>query len=271
MCYNTIRIIHIQPVYSRSEVIHLLTEERHARILDALDTRGVLTLAELCELLDTSESTVRRDLSILAGKGRLQRVRGGAMTIRDQVSAGEQDMAAKQQLFLEEKTRIARYAASLIEDGDFVFLDAGSTTEKMIPYIREGSITFVTNAFLHARLLADRGFKVFIPSGEIKMTTEAIVGAECVNSILRYNFTRSFLGANGISVTGGISTPDRNEASVKEAVIRCSKQCFVLADHSKFDQISTVKFASPGRVQIITDGRTDPKFHQVFKIKEVLS
>ena len=187
----------------------MLTEERHSIIIDTVNRKKNVELNELCELLDTSESTVRRDLSILHDKGVLVKVRGGA---------------------------------SIIEDGDFVFIDAGTTTEKMIDFIPARQVTFVTNAFVHAKRLAQRGFKVFLPAGEIKLSTEAIIGASCVLSLDQYNFTKCFMGVNGISVTGGFSTPDPNEASVKAAVINNSHTAYILADHSKFDKTSSVKF-----------------------------
>jgi len=153
---------------------------------------------------------------------------------------------------------------------DFVYIDAGTTTEKMIDFLPDKKVTFVTNAFVHAKKLAQRGFKVYIPAGEIKVATEAIVGAECVSSLQGYNFTKSFIGANGISLSAGITTPDRNEASVKSAAVQNSKTIYVLADHSKFNQIASVTFAQLGWVKIITDKLQDKKYHTKANIKEVM-
>ncbi|SFD21622.1 DeoR/GlpR family DNA-binding transcription regulator [Ruminococcus albus] len=248
----------------------MLTEERHSIILNSVNSKKSVQLSELCELLNASESTVRRDLNALAEKGLLLKVHGGAISVNDSFVAEEQDIEKKSKLFNDEKLAIARYAASLIDDGDFVFIDAGTTTEKMIDFIPDKNVTFVTNAFIHAKKLAQRGFKVFIPAGEIKLSTEAIVGAECVSSLQSYNFTKSFIGANGISLSGDISTPDRNEASVKTAVIRNSRTVYILADHSKFEQITSVTFTDLGRVMIITDKLGDKKYLSATNIKEVM-
>ena len=248
----------------------MLSNERHSIILNEVNAKKSVTIGELCELLDASESTIRRDLKALADEGLLVRVHGGAIALSASFSFVEYDVEEKSKLFTEEKQAIARYAASLIDDGDFVFIDAGTTTEKMIDYLPEKRVTFVTNAFIHAKKLAQRGFKVFIPAGKIKLTTEAIVGAECVSSIKSYNFTKSFLGANGISLSAGVTTPDRNEASVKTAVINNSKTAYVLADHSKFDQISSVTFAQLISVKIITDKIDDERYLSVANIKEVM-
>lgn len=247
----------------------MLTEERYAIILDTLNKQRSVKLSDLCVLLDTSESTIRRDLNTLAEKGMLTKVHGGAIALDDSFSPVEHNVEEKSKLFTEEKKAIARYAASLIDDGDFVFIDAGTTTEQMIDYLPEKNVTFVTNGFIHAKKLAQRGFKVFIPAGKLKLTTEAIVGAECVLSIQNYNFTKCFMGVNGISVSGGFSTPDRNEASVKNAVIYKSRAVYVLADHSKFDKVASVTFAPLNRGKIITDKLEDKKYLTEATIKEV--
>lgn len=248
----------------------MLTEERHTRIMEALNRQKSIGISELCELLDTSESTIRRDLITLDEAGLLTRVRGGAMAAGESFSAVEHNVAEKMSLYVEEKTAIARYAASLIEDGDFVFLDAGTTTEKMIRYIPSKSVTFVTNAFVSAKELAARGFEVLITAGEVKASTEAIVGAGAVLTLSRYNFTKCFMGTNGISIHGGFSTPDKSEADVKETAILRSREAFVLADSSKFGKVAANMFSDLTKAKIITDKVTNKKFFAKADIREVL-
>ncbi len=250
----------------------MLTEDRHSIILETVNNNGSATLAELCTLLDTSESTIRRDLAYLDEKGMLVKVRGGAMSAHttDNFTALERNVAEKALLFNDEKMAIAKYAASLIEDGDFVFLDAGTTTEKMIEFIPDKNVTFVTNAFVHAMKLANRGFKVFVPAGEIKVTTEAIVGADCIKSISEYNFTKSFIGVNGISLSVGLTTPEKAEAEVKKAVIANTRKPYFLADHSKFDKITAVNIAPLTEGKIITDKVENKKYITEASVKEVM-
>ena len=249
----------------------MLAEERYAIILEQVRKNKSVKLPELCELLKTSESTVRRDLAVLDENGLVRKVHGGAVSVDEGAfSMVEHDVEEKSKLFLEEKTAIAKYAASLIEDGDFVFIDAGTTTEKLIDFLPDKNVTYVTNGFVNAKKMAKRGFKVYIPAGEIKTTTEAIIGAECINSLQNYNFTKSFIGANGIMVSGEISTPDRNEASVKSVVIRNSREVYVLADHSKFGQLSPVTFARLSQVNIITDKLNNKKYMANTNVVEVM-
>ena len=252
-------------------VFILLTEERYEKILKTVKQNRSVKLPELCAMLNASESTVRRDLSALDERGLIKKVHGGAISTDDlSLNLVEHDVEAKSKLFTEEKTAIAEYAASLIENGDFCFIDAGTTTEKLIDFLPEKDVTFVTNGFVHAKKLALKGFKTYVPAGEIKKTTEAIIGAECVRSLQNYNFSKCFMGANGISLTAGISTPDRNEALVKETAINRSRMAYVLADHSKFDQIASVTFTQTECVQIITDKLNNKKYTAKSNIKEVL-
>ena len=268
---ETVIILQNQSYFYYRGVIILLTEERHALILEQGKEYNSVKLPELCELLGASESTVRRDLSSLDERGLIKKVHGGAISIDEHSwNLAEKNVEEKSKMFNEEKTAIARYAASLIEDGDFVYLDAGTTTEKVIDFLPEHKAKFVTNGFTHAKKLAKRGFKVYIPAGEIKETTEAIVGAECVCSLQSYNFTKSFIGANGISISNGISTPDRNEACVKMTAIKNSQTAYILADHSKFDQTASVTFTQLERVKIITDRLTNRKYMSKANIKEVM-
>lgn len=249
----------------------MLTEERHSIILDTVNKKKSVELGELCELLDASESTVRRDLNLLDEKGVLVKVRGGAIAIDDEnFFAAEPAVEEKAKLFAAEKEAIARYAASLIEDEDFVYIDAGTTTEKMIDFIPSKSVTFVTNAFINAKRLAQKGFRVLILAGEVKASTEAIIGSEAVIALMYYNFTKCFMGVNGISVKGGFSTPDKSEAAVKRTAVSRSKEVFVLGDHSKFGKITSVKFAELNKGRIITDKVPDKKYLSETFIKEVL-
>ena len=126
----------------------MLTEKRQEEILQILDAKGSVTVQELTEHFHSSESTIRRDLNVLDKKGALTKVFGGAVQNDKKLNTREEKVSLRRELFREEKVRIARYAASLIEPNDFVYLDAGTTTGCMIPFLTEHSATFVTNAML---------------------------------------------------------------------------------------------------------------------------
>ena len=163
----------------------MLTEQRYQIILDLLKEKKSVTATELKEILDTSESTVRRDITALHKAGKLIKVFGGAVALEDEgtVSAYEPTVEQKSELYVEEKRKIAQYAAELIEEEDFIYLDAGTTTGYMIDALGHTNAVFVTNAVSHAQRLAAKGIKVFLIGGELKNSTEAVIGYIFVSSM----------------------------------------------------------------------------------------
>ena len=247
----------------------MLTEERYAFILQRLEEKRAVTVTELTAVLGASEATVRRDLNALADMGRLNKVHGGATVLTGVFTASEDDVPTKSGRFVAEKEAIARYAAALVKDDDFIFLDAGTTTERMVDFLPETRASFVTNGLPHVQKLARRGLKVYLVGGQYKASTEAVVGAQAVKSLSQYHFTKCFMGVNGVSPEAGLTTPDAEESVIKaEAVLR-SYLCYALADHSKFGLVSSVTFAPLEKACIITDRLSDESYRSLTVIKEV--
>lgn len=247
----------------------MLGEERHNIILSYVDERKSVSVQELMQILSASESTIRRDLTQLDREGRLTKVHGGAVSKKNRYRTIDDTIANRINLNREDKIAIAKYAASLIEPNDMVYLDAGTTTELMIEFINQQDVVFVTNAFSHARALALKGFTVYVLGGEFKSVTEAIVGEEAIRSLDKYNFTKGFWGTNGVTVKNGFSTPDMKEAAIKQRSMEKTKEKYVLCDSSKFSQISSVTFADFDSVGIITTRLEDNTYKQYKNVKEV--
>lgn len=247
----------------------MLSEQRFQRILQILRQQEVVSVSQLAQMLQTSESTVRRDIAVLDEQGRAKRVYGGVAAIREAVQTAEADIDTKSVLHVPEKQQIARYAAGTIHDRDFVYIDAGTTTLAMIDYITAQKAVYVTNGIAHAKQLIRKGFTAYVTGGQLRLVTEAIVGAESVASIQKYNFTKCYMGTNGIDIQRGFTTPDIDEALIKSEAIKRSYVSFVLADHSKFKQVSAVCFGSLENSCVITDRLTDPAFAEHTVIKEV--
>ncbi|MEG0830283.1 MAG: DeoR/GlpR family DNA-binding transcription regulator [Anaerovoracaceae bacterium] len=240
----------------------MLQNSRYEKILHRLRMDKGVQVALLAEELNISESTIRRDITELDRMGQLKKVFGGAVSLESDIGRNGAKQApqihsrsaeAKININTEEKERIAKYAATLIEDSDFVFIDAGTTTEKLIDYLENKNITYVTNGITHLRKLTKRGFKAYIIGGQLKIATEALVGTEAVESLRKYNFTKCFMGANGIDLERGFTTPDIDEAMVKSEAMKQSQISYMLVDHTKFGQTSSVTFADLDKGCIITD------------------
>lgn len=248
----------------------MLAEERFALILDLLAEKRTATVQELCEALNASESTIRRDLTELDRQGRLNKVHGGATLPNGQFLADEPTMAAKESLAVSQKQSIAEAAAALITAEDFVYVDAGTSTLAMVRALNGPALEahYVTNGIAHARLLAQKSCHVCLPGGLLRPRTEAIIGAAAVTALQQFNFTKAFMGANGVAMEAGFTTPDPEEAAVKAAAIRRARQTWFLTDDSKFGRIYPAVISALRDAAILTNRCPDPKYGQLTLVKE---
>ena len=249
----------------------MLTEERKSEILNLVNEKKSVTVRELVEIFGVSEATVRRDITALGKEGRLVKVFGGAVALEDPATQTELSVIMRESINRDAKLAIAKYAASLIMPGDYVYIDSGTTTEYMIGFISEKRATYVTNAFAHARDLVRKGMKVLLIGGELKENTEAIVGADAILHIQKYHFTKGFFGTNGVNMKLGFTTPDVREALIKRVAIENTQpgQRYVLADHDKFGISSAVTFSDFGGACVITDKYPGDIYSNVVEIKVV--
>ena len=231
----------------------MLAEDRLEKIVALVNEHGSITATDLMRLLDASESTIRRDLTRLAQLGRIVKVHGGATAVNRTVVSADQTVYEKYSVHLEEKTAIARFAATLIGPDDFVYIDAGSTTERLVDFITETRATYFTNSISVAHTLLSRGCRVLVPAGELKPVTEALVGEQTVETLRRYHFTVGFFGANGATPDEGFTTPETGEALVKSTALAQTLRPYVLCDSSKFSMVSPVTFADFDDATVVTD------------------
>lgn len=253
-------------------MIGLLTSERQQYIIEKINQNGFIKIQELVKELHTSESTIRRDLSQLEDMSVLKRVHGGAELVKKR--SIEPTILEKSTSRTSEKEAIAKEAASMIDDGDCIYLDAGTTTLAMIPFIQNKPVTVVTNGIMQAAALQESNIITYLIGGRIKKSTNAIIGSQAINNINNYRFDKVFLGINGIHPDWGFSTPDPEEAILKRSAIDLSKEAFILADFSKFDETSFARVAELNQATIITSGMDSAKlakYKMNTKIKVVKS
>lgn len=248
----------------------MIHEERQRLILNELKKQGSVNVIDLVDQLSASESTIRRDLLELDRKGLLKRVHGGAVLIEKQNEIVENPISERQLQNLEEKEAISKYASSLIESNDVVYIDAGSSTLKLVECISQKNAIYVTNGLLQAQVLSQNGFKVICLGGEIRGVTGACVGGRALRELGRYHFTKGFFGTNGVDVEHGFTTPDNEEATVKESALMRCQSVYIVCDHSKFNKVSPVHFANIDEAVIITDKCSDQGIREHTVVKEVL-
>lgn len=213
----------------------IITEKRHELILEELSHKDFLTLQELIDRTGCSASTIRRDLSKLQQLGKLQRVHGGAMLKENRMV--EANLTEKLATNLDEKKMIAKIAANQINDNECLFIDAGSSTLELIKYIQAKDIIVVTNGLTHVEALLKKGIKTIMLGGQVKENTLATIGSSAMEILRRYCFDKAFIGMNGLDIELGLTTPDEQEALVKQTAMSLANQSFVLMYHSKFNKV----------------------------------
>ncbi|WP_411844266.1 DeoR/GlpR family DNA-binding transcription regulator [Salinicoccus sp. HZC-1] len=245
----------------------MITNQRYEKIMEYLNRKGTGSVNDLVGITSSSTATVRRDLTYLESKGLLKRIHGGATV--DQMEQ-EEDYSDKSVKNLSKKLKIAQKAAGMIEDGDTIFVDAGTTTYEMMPFIKASSITVVTNSITLIDQLVRNGHNTYVLGGKVKPTTKAVVGHDVVDKLRNLTFDKCFVGVNAVDVHHGFSTPDEDEAYIKRTAIVQARRAFVLADSSKFDRSAFVKFADIEEASIITEPAQHPFLEKIKKRTDII-
>ncbi|WP_124057702.1 DeoR/GlpR family DNA-binding transcription regulator [Vaginisenegalia massiliensis] len=229
----------------------MLTPDREEYILRKLNEERTVKLQELMEEMNVSESTIRRDLSQLEERGLLTRVHGGAKLNYRLDSEPSYDEKVSQNN--QEKIMIAKRAASFIKNGEVIFLDAGTTTLRLIDFLEQKPSIVVTNGLRQAEILSRAGYHTLLLGGTVKQGTQAIVGNMAQAQIQQYRFDKAFLGMNGIHPELGLTTADDEEAAIKQTALKHASRAIVLVDHTKFNKVNFCKVGNLDEVTIVTD------------------
>ncbi len=231
---------------------------RRQRILDFLGDNDIGYLTDLIGLFENvSESTIRRDLKALEAEGQVQILHGGAATLSNGTSSSyDMPVEAKRFLNIEQKRAIAARAASLVNDGEVIYIDSGTTTFSMIEFLKEKQIKVVTSNTSVLAELKDARFQCVILGGDVTETLGSVTGPITDNLLRGMYFDKAFLGATGYSDISGLTTPDFREANKKQIVAANSDEVYVLVDSSKAGKRSLSKFLELSEPIIITDAET---------------
>lgn len=234
----------------------MLTEERQQAIAAYIEQNDICRVAELCKLTNSSESTIRRDLVDMEKRGLIARVHGGARSIANYSHDVEQQVRFN--INVEQKRKIAKFAAKKVEPNTHIFLDAGTTIYEMVPYLKNiPGITVVTNGVDTALACLDAHIPTFLLGGRVKDETHAVVGEIATKQLDELNFTTAFVGANGLQSDGNFTTPDTVEAAIKKAELNRANKAFVLMDASKIGVNNFAIFGNTLEATLITNKLSD--------------
>jgi DeoR/GlpR family transcriptional regulator of sugar metabolism len=231
----------------------LFPEIRRREILKLVDQTGQISVRELSRQYNVSEVTIRSDLEILAEKQLIERTHGGAMALNRDVALLISHRRSQQ---VEEKERIGAYCASLVENGDSIFLDISTTALALSYHLKDHqNLTVVTNSFTTAQELVEaEGVNVLMPGGNLRKETLSITGMEGLKWLQGYHFTKGFFGAHGITVEDGLTDVSLYEAEVKKQMVKQCKQVIGIFDATKWGRVGFASFATLNEVDfIVTD------------------
>lgn len=233
----------------------LLIDERRRRICDLLREHGRVTVEDLSRRFNTSVVTIRLDLAALEAAGALARSRGGALA---RLENDELPILIKQTLHHAEKIRIAKAATALINDGETIVLDSGTTTAEIARQIRTlglKSINVITNALNIALLLSDvPAVRLIMLGGVLRQESNSLSGYMAESAIANLQADRLFLGADGLDPEIGLMTPHFAEAQLNAKMIQISRQVVAVADSSKLTRRNVSVIAKLDQLHIlITD------------------
>lgn len=241
----------------------MLSEERRSRIVELLGQKPVVTLSELSALFETSEMTIRRDLDALAERGACQRIRGGAMSLHrpDNRSFAYPSYFSREQVQAREKRAIAQAAAALIQPGDTIALDSGTTMTMLAEAARtlEG-ITVISNSLqVLERLRNAQGVVAISPGGilaveDMGLGEVSFAGPMTVSALRAFRPRRAFVSASGVEIETGIFNAGLFQAEIKRTLMEIAAEAVLVVDSSKFGRANGVLVAPlNGFRTVITD------------------
>ncbi len=245
----------------------LIPAQRREKIQEYLAIHQIARTADLCDLLETSEATIRRDLEWMEQKGVLERTHGGAILSQRMIL--EQEYQQRAQHHPEEKRKIGELAASLIEDGDIVFINSGTTATQVLQHIRrDARITVFTNNVSAVMELGNPGFHYHLTGGEFQYRSNSLAGQFALDNLNRVYSNKTILGVDGVSLKHGCTVPTLAESEVVRKMIERTKgQVIVVADHSKWGVVSNFQI---GTIEEVDKLVTDAQF-QASAVEELAS
>lgn len=235
----------------------LFAEERQHKIIELLNRKSKVNVLELTSLFDVSAATVRSDLRHLEQEGKLIRTHGGALS--ESKAGFEPGTVAKRDINREVKKGLAATAAELIEEGDTIILDAGTTTYHLASLITLRDVTVVTNDLEIARVLADsQAVTTIMLGGMIRPSVHCTIGGPSLKMLEELSVDRAFMGTNSFSLSKGATTPNLEQAAVKRAMIGCASEVVLMCSQRKMNRTSFAQFASMEEIDtLVIDTITD--------------
>ncbi len=232
----------------------MLIEERRQYIVGLTQQHGRVLVEELSESLGISRITIRKDLDYLQSQGLLLRTHGGAL-LPGKGALSDPSLQEKEGRHSQEKQRIAAAAANLVEEGQCVLLDSGTTTTGIAKALKRFShLTIITNAVNIAGELSGTDFEVLLTGGSLRKNSFSLVGPLAEDMLHEMHADILFLGVDGFDLEIGLTTPNVMESRVNRAMVKASSLVVAVCDSTKFNRRSLSKIVDATAIHhVITD------------------
>lgn len=242
--------------------MNMFPKQRQSYIADYIKKKVSVRVDELSSLLEVSEITIRRDLADLEKKGILERTHGGAVST--ELLKQEVLYTEKFEIHADLKASIAEEADRLVEDGDTVLVNSGSTTlQVLMRLIKRKNLTIITNNAAVMRLQDAVSAKVLVTGGELRQSSRTLVGSFAANNLRQINANKAIIGVDGLSVKSGLTSPVIEEAETTQVMLDSVQgQVILVADHSKIGRISNYKIAPLNTADTLV---TDSGFNEEYR------
>ena len=244
------------------------SKKRHNNIISFLQEHGFCKTIDLAERFEVAVETIRGDLSKIEKEGKLIRKHGGAVLHQQSIN-GELSFDQRNIKNIREKKAIAKLALEYIEEGDTIFLDGGTTTWQMAQGMPDIAITVITDSIrVIASLSHLKNITTIAIGGTIWSPSQTIIGPTAIAMIKDCYVDKYFFGCQGFHMDWGISDSNHDVASIKKAMLKHSKQHYLLLDSQKINTRSVVRFTEIDDVQfILTDDKAEPKVIKALKAR----
>mgnify|MGYP001141186163 FL=1 len=226
----------------------MIKTKRIQQLKEYVFDRESASLDELVAHFGVSKNTIRRDVQALVESGVLKKVYGG-VAVNHSALVVYQERKTRQ---LSKKQLIGQTAADFVENGDMIFIDSGTTTLEMLPYLTEKQVTIVTNNvdFITQAMPYDN-LTIFSTGGMLERKTNSFVGYQSVDRLKAYNVNKAFIASTGLSIDHGVTNSSPLETDIKKTLVQKSAQTFLLVDDSKFDHYALTTFCDLHEIDIV--------------------
>ena len=245
----------------------MLAVQRREMIKKQIELQGEVLVSELSEKFSVSESTIRRDLEVLEKQQIVTKTYGGAIIHENYLLRDEPLFSERELTNFEAKNAIAKNAADLVQDGEVIIIDSGTTTSLMAKYLnKKKDLTVITNSIhVATNLMSNQEIEIIILGGRLRNRTGAIVGSSTLLALQSLWANKAFLSCSGVSLEGGVTVSNINSMEIRKQMIKSSQSAILLADSSKIGKRFISKICSVQDLSILV---TEKEFLEEEEFKD---